>query len=131
MTAQYTDRIRYKRRGYELFSEPLEDFFNDEQRKPEVFSPDRSACWRGYLALWRIKRNKLFLEQIEPCGPDAFQKSSKREKRPTSVTLTRISQDRQGRFLPSGIQANFAWYQAKSCNIFTCLTPASTQTRSC
>jgi hypothetical protein len=36
MTAQYTDRIRYKRRAYELFSEPLEDFFNDEQRKPEI-----------------------------------------------------------------------------------------------
>lgn len=66
MTAQFTDRIRYKRRIYELFSEPLEDFFNDEHRKPAIFPPVCSACWRGYLARWSIKRNKLFLERIEP-----------------------------------------------------------------
>lgn len=66
MTAQYTDRIRYKRRVYELFSEPLEDFFNDEYPKPKIFSPACSACWRGYLARWSIKRDRLYLEQIEP-----------------------------------------------------------------
>ena len=72
MTAQVSDQIRYKRRFYSLFSEPLEDYFNEQHPKPEAFSAnDCSACWRGYIAYWAIKRGKLFLEYISPWdGPN-------------------------------------------------------------
>jgi hypothetical protein len=72
MTAQFSDQIRYKRRFYSLFSEPLEDYFNEQHPKPEAYrANDCSACWRGYIAYWAIKRGKLFLEYISPWdGPN-------------------------------------------------------------
>jgi hypothetical protein len=65
MTAQITDKIRYKRRIYNLFSEPLEAYFNEQHPKPEVYRHNLcSACWRGYLAKWSVKRSKLYLDYI-------------------------------------------------------------------
>lgn len=36
MTAQDPDRIRYKRRVYDLFSEPMDDYFDDDHPKPSI-----------------------------------------------------------------------------------------------
>jgi len=66
MTAQDPDRIRYQRRVYDLFSEPLEDYFNEHRPKPESFAGICSACWRGYLARWSIRKGKLYLDRIQP-----------------------------------------------------------------
>ena len=66
MTAQDPDRIRYQRRVYDLFSEPLEDYFNEHRPKPESLAGICSACWRGYLARWSIRKGKLYLDRIQP-----------------------------------------------------------------
>jgi hypothetical protein len=66
MTAQDPDRIRYQRRVYDLSSEPLEDYFNEHRPKPESFAGICSACWRGYMARWSIRKGKLYLDRIQP-----------------------------------------------------------------
>jgi hypothetical protein len=66
MTAQDPDRIRYKRRVYALLDEPLEMYFTEELPKPNAFESCCTACWRGYLARWSIRRGKLYLDRISP-----------------------------------------------------------------
>jgi hypothetical protein len=66
MTAQDPDRIRYRRRVYDLFSEPLEDYFTELRPKTESFVGLCSACWRGYMAHWSIRKGKLYLDRIQP-----------------------------------------------------------------
>lgn len=66
MTAQDPDRIRYQRRVYDLFPEPLEDYFNEHRPKPESFVGICSACWRGYMTRWSIRKGKLYLDRIRP-----------------------------------------------------------------
>lgn len=67
MTAQIPDRIRYKRRIHALSAEPLEDWFNDQNPRPAFFSESRgSNCWRGYRAMWSIRRGQLHLLWIDP-----------------------------------------------------------------
>lgn len=66
MTAQDPDRIRYRQRVYDLFSEPLEDYFTELHPKPESFAGLCSACWRGYMARWSIRKGKLYLDRIQP-----------------------------------------------------------------
>lgn len=76
MTAQQPDRLRLKRRTYELLSAPLESYFDDLHPRPQAFAPLCSACWRGYLAGWCVKRGKLYLEKLKPLvqeWPDAEQ----------------------------------------------------------
>ncbi len=36
--------------------------------KPKAFSASCSACWRGYVAGWCIKRGRLYLEKLDPFG---------------------------------------------------------------
>jgi hypothetical protein len=67
MTAQVPDRIRYKRQIHHLRGEPMEDWFNEEHPRPAFFSENLcSCCWRGYRAMWSIKRNQLHLLWIAP-----------------------------------------------------------------
>lgn len=66
MTAQHPDRLRLKRRAHELFSEPLERYFDDQHPRPQAFAARCSACLRGYVAGWCVKRDKLFLEKLDP-----------------------------------------------------------------
>ncbi len=66
MTTQIPDRLRFNRRVHNLFSEPLESYFDDQHPKPKVFAFSCTACWRGYMAGWCIKRNRLYLEKLEP-----------------------------------------------------------------
>ena len=82
MTAQYPDRIRYKRRMHDLFSEPLEDYFNVANPRPQ-FGCGCSACWHGYTARWSVKRGKLYLEQVIPflVGLDASMALEEVEKK--------------------------------------------------
>lgn len=67
MTAQIPDRIRYKRRIHALIAEPLEEWFSDQRPRPAFFSESRgSNCWRGYRAMWSIRRGQLRLLWIDP-----------------------------------------------------------------
>lgn len=65
MTAQTPDRMRFNRRVHNLFSEPLESYFDEQHPKPKAFAPSCTACWRGYVAGWCIQRGKLYLEKLD------------------------------------------------------------------
>jgi len=66
MTTQSPDRLRFNRRVHNLFTEPLESHFDDQHPKPKAFAASCTACWRGYVAGWCIKRGRLYLEKLEP-----------------------------------------------------------------
>ena len=67
MTAEVPDRMVYQRRVYAMLTTPLEDYFDDPRHpRPEAFAMVSTACGRGYVAHWSIKRNKLYLARVHP-----------------------------------------------------------------
>lgn len=62
MTAQAGDTLIFEGESYTIASEPLYDYL--EQKGIEFISMS-TACWRGYLATWEIKKDKLFLTELE------------------------------------------------------------------
>ena len=65
-TTQIQDRIIYDSNeyfgDYEEF--PLEDYWSDENPKPECLYMTSTACWRGYIATWQIRNESLFLKSL-------------------------------------------------------------------
>lgn len=63
-TAQYPDKILYDGQEYNLHTNPMEPYFAEHpDRKPETgFS--MTALWRGYVATFAFKANRLVLEDI-------------------------------------------------------------------
>jgi hypothetical protein len=72
MTKQIPDRLRFNRRVHNLFTEPLESYFDDQHPKPKAFVAIGSSCWRGYVAAWCIKQGRLYLERLDPVFADWF-----------------------------------------------------------
>lgn len=75
-TAQYPDKIIYNGKEYDLYSNPLEAYFEkkpDERPKGGIMS---SALWRGYVATFEVKDNQLFLKDIEIEYQDTASKKS-------------------------------------------------------
>ena len=64
MTAQVSDSIIINGQENRLYCEPLESFWNEYHPKPD-FAPPHTACWRGYVASWKIEDSKLYLTGIE------------------------------------------------------------------
>lgn len=64
MTAQHCDNITIDDQEHWLYCEPLESYWNDYNPKPH-FIPPHTACWRGYIASWKIEENKLYLTGID------------------------------------------------------------------
>ena len=58
MTAQIRDALKYNGETYFLASEPLREYLYQEGIE---FSGFTTACWRGYVATWEIKADKLFM----------------------------------------------------------------------
>lgn len=55
-TAQFPDILTYKGEKVSIFSNPLEQYFSEENPRPgDLFQALCSACWRGYVATWEIK----------------------------------------------------------------------------
>jgi hypothetical protein len=64
MAAQVPDRILLDGEHQNLYSNPLESFWNSNGKKrPAFFS--QPNCERGYRASWEIRSNQLFLADIE------------------------------------------------------------------
>jgi hypothetical protein len=68
-TAQAPDVLIYNGKIYDLYSNPLEDFYRANKSKrpkfwvaPNVMS---SGNWRGYVATWEIIDDKLYLTKID------------------------------------------------------------------
>jgi hypothetical protein len=69
MTAQRADIIIIDGKEYPLFTNPLEDYWTEENPKPPIGWP-MTSCWRGYIATWEIIDNSLYLIGIIIRTPD-------------------------------------------------------------
>lgn len=64
-TAQFGDRLIYKGKTVSIFSNPLEAYFNVKHPRPDkLFRFSCTACWRGYIATWKIDDNYLYLIKL-------------------------------------------------------------------
>lgn len=63
MTAQIPDYIPYKGEFRALYCNPLEAYFQQHSPRPE-FPACSSACWRGYVATWKVNDNRLYLHAL-------------------------------------------------------------------
>jgi len=62
-TAQTPDYVIYEGEKYDLFTNPLDSFFEkNPDKKPESHS---SGNWRGYIATFAVTNNTLVLKSIE------------------------------------------------------------------
>ena len=78
MTAQMPDVLIYKGEKLELFCNPLEIYFEREERARPSFVPWHTANWRGYVATWEIDDDRLYLMGIVgriQAGPDPWMDS--------------------------------------------------------
>ena len=64
MTAQVSDALLYDGKEYQLLCEPLEAYFEQHPPRPKI-EATCTACWRGYVAFWRINKSRLYLDQIQ------------------------------------------------------------------
>jgi uncharacterized protein (TIGR02996 family) len=64
MTAQIGDWLEFRGQQYTLHTEPLELWFAQGHPRPEL-PPLSTACWRGYIAHWRIQQNRLELLHMQ------------------------------------------------------------------
>ncbi|NIT57334.1 MAG: hypothetical protein GWN00_14210 [Aliifodinibius sp.] len=63
-TEQIPERIVYEGEERYLASFPLEQYFTEENPKPEWMEPTSTACWRGYVATWKIDGERLYLVEM-------------------------------------------------------------------
>lgn len=61
MTAQIADALDHQGQTHKLFTNPLE--FLLDGRRP-AFVGENSALWRGYVALWEIRNDRLYLKDL-------------------------------------------------------------------
>lgn len=68
-TGQIPDYLIYKRDTLSLFSNPLEGYFNFWHKRPnklfDSLGYNSTACWRGYIAHWKLRNDSLFLTKLE------------------------------------------------------------------
>jgi hypothetical protein len=71
-TGQVPDYMIYKDDTVAIFSNPLEQYFQQiEKRELKDFvGCGSTACWRGYKAIWELKNDSLFLRKITSCHKD-------------------------------------------------------------
>lgn len=63
-TAQTPDFLIIEGDTISMFSNPLEDYFDENHPRPDgVFREQgySTACWRGHIAYWELKNDSLFL----------------------------------------------------------------------
>lgn len=63
-TAQFPDTLLYHGKSESIFSTPLEDYFQKTAARPKWLTATSTACWRGYIASWELRADRLFLTQI-------------------------------------------------------------------
>jgi hypothetical protein len=68
-TPQAPDKLIYEGQVYDLFSNPLESYYENGKNRPSFFiNPDptqiSSGLWRGYITTWKIERGALYLVEI-------------------------------------------------------------------
>lgn len=75
MTAQTPDTVILKRRKYELCGVNGDGLFEPADLGIEAIAP-HTACWRGFVSTYSVRRKKLHLASIEIwCDPDSLKQS--------------------------------------------------------
>jgi hypothetical protein len=65
------DKLIYEGQLYDIFSNPLESYYERRKDRPRFFfiDPDSkhvlTGLWRGYIATWKIERGALYLVEID------------------------------------------------------------------
>lgn len=71
-TGQEGERVIYKGDTLTMLCEPLEIYFQKNEPRqrfhPTLENGCSTALWRGYVGLWRIENNQLFLVDVYACG---------------------------------------------------------------
>ena len=91
-TGQQPDVLIYDGKTYHLFSNPLEDYYPDEDKRPQfMVGPYTSSSgnWRGYVATWEIIGDRLYLSKIDSWFCGAYSRS-RRNKGCRRVTLPEL-----------------------------------------
>ena len=61
-TAQKPDRLLFKGQEYNLFTNPLEPYFEKyPDKRPDNKTYQSSTLWRGYIATFKITEDSLFI----------------------------------------------------------------------
>ena len=60
MTAQFSDTLNFEGMRYSLLTNPLNGYFEQNPPRPN-FAARTTANWRGYIASWDIRANRLRL----------------------------------------------------------------------
>jgi len=64
-TPQIGEFLIYKGERIELpFAAPLESYFSASNPRPKLPAPS-SACWRGYVGVWKIENKRLYLVALK------------------------------------------------------------------
>lgn len=70
-TAQIPDKLIIKEDTLSIYSNPLEQLTNIDSLREKLFGDKKgchsTACWREYMAEWRIDNNQLYLTGIYSC----------------------------------------------------------------
>lgn len=64
-TVQIPDRIIYNGNSYYTLNFPLELYFEKYNNKPSFIHWTSTALWRGYVAVYEIVDNQLFVKNID------------------------------------------------------------------
>jgi len=97
MTAQISDSIYYKGKWRNLSCEPLSVYLEEHKGSVPEFHWQTTACWRGYIATWKIFRKKLYLTRV-----DGY--TSNRSK----VSIKHLFPDQKGKVFA-------VWYTGRLC----------------
>lgn len=97
-TAQLSDLLIVKGKEFTLNTNPLEAELQKKQWKPPKEALISSANWRGYLATWEIRDDKLFLKDV------TITVSDPKEER--GITRKRITGD----LYPGAAEVFADWY---------------------
>ena len=63
MTAQIPERLLYQGQTWSMCANPLDDYFAFGGVSPG-FRWDCTALWRGYVGLWEIQNDRLYLLEL-------------------------------------------------------------------
>ena len=117
-TAQFGDILFYKGDRMEIFSNPLEMYFSDQNPRPnELFPGMCTACWRGYVATWKIEDGFLHLVKLieGTCDADApeipLEKVFPGQKGPVKATwftgTLRVPRGKQLQYVHMGYESKY------------------------
>lgn len=88
-TTQVSEYFEYEGQRVEISAEPLESYALLDRKKLSVTSSS-SACWRGYVGIWKITDKTLFLISLHQCDHDAESNLGR------EIPLTNIFPDSSG-----------------------------------